>query len=254
MIQVLNRAFNILEQLASERDREFGLREIADNHGLNHGTCANILKTMISREYVEQIDKRGGYRLGSKVYYLTENFQFKEEILSVSVDLMKALVKKLNEGVILVVVHSNKRIIIHEEQGTNELQVVNRKEKEIYKTSTGRMIIACKSRIEQEEFIRKYGLPDKEDWPEIETEEDLIKELASVRKKKLVKQMSKPSNIIGLAVPIFIRNKIVASMGVYLPKYRFTKEMQNNILHELPDAADRITKQLDLKQSIRDNQ
>jgi DNA-binding IclR family transcriptional regulator len=100
MIQVLNRAFDILELVASDRGKKFGLGEIADSLGLNHGTCANIIKTMLSREYIDQISIRGGYRLGPKAYYLTGNFPFKKELLSISVELMKSLRSKLNEGII----------------------------------------------------------------------------------------------------------------------------------------------------------
>ena len=52
MIQVINRALNILEILAQEPDKEFGLSEIATAVELNAGTCANILKTLVYRNYV----------------------------------------------------------------------------------------------------------------------------------------------------------------------------------------------------------
>ena len=48
MIQVINRALNILEILAQEPDKEFGLSEIATAVELNAGTCANILKTLLT--------------------------------------------------------------------------------------------------------------------------------------------------------------------------------------------------------------
>ena len=54
MIQVINRALNILEILAQEPDKEFGLSEIATTVELSAGTCANILKTLVYRNYVEQ--------------------------------------------------------------------------------------------------------------------------------------------------------------------------------------------------------
>jgi DNA-binding IclR family transcriptional regulator len=251
MIQVLNRAFDILEFVALERKKKFGLGEIADSIGLNHSTCANIIKTMITREYIEQMGRRGGYRLGPKAYYLTGNFPFKKELLSVSVELMKDLRFKLNEGIILAIIQNNKRILLHEELSTHELQVVNNKEKEIYKTSTGRMILACMSRSDQEAFIKKYGLPDKDNWPEIENEEAFFYELIKIRKKQIAIQIAK-SAIVGLAVPVFIKNTIVASLGVYLPETRFTEEMQGIIYKELPHTADQINKGLDMIQSEND--
>lgn len=244
MIQVLNRAFDILELIARGKDKEFALGEIADSLGLNHGTCANIIKTMMSREYIEQTGRRGSYRLGPGTYYLTENFPFKKELLGVSVEWMKDLSSKLNEGTILAIMHNNMRILLHEERSKHELQVVNHREKEIYKTSTGRMILACMSKNEQESFIKKYGLPNEDNWPEIESEKDFFIELNKIKKRQMALHIAR-SNIIGIAVPIFHRKAIIAGLGVYLPETRFTKELQKKIISELHNTAGNIMKGLD---------
>ncbi len=248
MIQVLNRAFDILEFVAREKDRKFTLAEIADNFGLNHGTCANIIKTMVLRGYIEKQGKRDGYRLGAKAYYLTGNFLFKKELLNASVGLMKELRLKLNEGIILAILQNNKRILLHEERSTHELQVVNLKEKDIYKTSTGRMILASMNKSDQHAFVEKFGLPDNESWEGVEDEEDFFSELKKIRKKRIAIHLAK-SGIVGVAVPVYLKNKVVASLGVYLPKSRFNEEMQSSIFKELPLAADQINKRLDIVQS-----
>jgi DNA-binding IclR family transcriptional regulator len=251
MIQVLNRAFDILEFVSREREKEFRLGEIADSLGLNHGTCANIIKTMISREFIEQVGKRGGYKLGSKAYYLTGNFPFNKELLGISVELMKNLSVKLNEGIILAAVQNNNRILLHEERSNHELQVVNRKVKEIYKTSTGRMILACMSKVDQDIFIRKYGLPHEDDWPEIADEDDFYNELNKIKKRQMSLHIAK-SDIVGVAMPIYFKDTIIASLGIYLPETRFTKEMQERIFTELQITAELIMKGLDSLQLKND--
>jgi DNA-binding IclR family transcriptional regulator len=65
MIQVIHRAFDVLELLASQPERVFSLGEIAEAAELNRGTCSNILKTLAARSYVTRLSGRGGYRLGS---------------------------------------------------------------------------------------------------------------------------------------------------------------------------------------------
>ena len=55
MIQVIHRAFDILEYLSQDPKREFSLGEIAAYTGLNSGTCANIMKTLVRRNYVEHL-------------------------------------------------------------------------------------------------------------------------------------------------------------------------------------------------------
>jgi DNA-binding IclR family transcriptional regulator len=71
MIQVLHRAFDILELCASDKEKAHTLSEIAEKLQLNPTTCANIIKTMVTRNYLEQVGYKKGYRLGAKAFHLT---------------------------------------------------------------------------------------------------------------------------------------------------------------------------------------
>ena len=51
MIQVVNRACDILEVLVETPDAPVGLGEVAGRVGLHAATCANILKTLVARGY-----------------------------------------------------------------------------------------------------------------------------------------------------------------------------------------------------------
>ena len=55
MIKVIDKALNILELLANEQNKKFQLGEIADTLKMDHGTCANIIKTLAARGYVDYI-------------------------------------------------------------------------------------------------------------------------------------------------------------------------------------------------------
>jgi DNA-binding IclR family transcriptional regulator len=201
------------------------------------------MKTLVTRGYLEQEGRKTGYRLGSMAYLLTGNYSHKQELLEASIEPMNKLALSLNEGCILSVLKDNMRILLHEIKSTHELQVINKKEKEAYRTSTGRMILASMKEKEQKEFIHKYGLPSSEVWAGIEDEEDLILELAKIRKKQLAIQKS-INQIVGVAVPIFINGKVIASVGIYLPETRYTGSMQQRVLNELKAAAETINKKL----------
>jgi len=243
MIQVIHRALDILELVASDRSRLFTLSEIAGRLKLNNATCANIIKTLVSRGYLEQEGRKTGYRLGSMSYLLTGNYSHKQELLEAALEPMNALSASLNEGCILSVLKDNARILLHEIKSTHELQVINKKEKDLYLTSTGRKILACMEEQEQKDFIRKYGLPSPEAWSGIEDEEDLLLELQKIRKKQLATQVSK-ARIVGIAVPIFKNGKVIASLGIYLPETRYTPSLQERILEELKNAGELINKKL----------
>jgi len=55
MIQVIGKALDILELLAKDPDKVLTLSEVANTFNLNHGTCANIIKTLVDRNYVEKL-------------------------------------------------------------------------------------------------------------------------------------------------------------------------------------------------------
>ncbi len=243
MIQVVNRALDILELIAKERNKLHTLNEISSHLNLNKATCANIIKTMVNRGYIEQHGRMTGYRLGPMSFLLTGNYFHKQELIAAASEPMARLTEKLNEGCILTVLKNGERVILHEVKSTHELQVVNSREKEVYRTSTGRMILACMEKKEQINFIKKNGLPSRDAWPGITNEEELFCGLQKLNKHQMSLQVSK-TQIVGLAIPLFINGKVIASLGVYLPLSRYKVAVQDTIAKELRKTGDKINKKL----------
>ena len=206
MIQVINRALNILEILAQEPDKEFGLSEIATAVELNAGTCANILKTLVYRNYVEQSGTKKGYKLGYMIYQLTRDNSYNTELVNAAKVAMDNLRDNINETVILSVIKGDKRILLNESQCTHEIQVRTTNESSVYRATTGRMILAHYS----------------------------PKELLSWNK----------NHVVGLATPILKKGKVIASLGIYLPDIRFGKSEKNNIIKQLKKATDIINEKI----------
>ena len=243
MIQVVHRALDIIEFVARDRNKEFGLGEISGNLGLNKGTCANIIKTLVSRGYLEQSGKKRGYKLGSGAYYLTGNFFLKDELLQVSREPMQELQAKLNECCILAVIKDNMRYTLHKVSSTQELQVItNNEEKHVYLTATGRMILACMDQQEREQFIQRYGLPE-EMWNGVGDKHDLIRELEKIKNEQLAIH-NDGAHVVGVGVPLYKKDKVIASLGIYLPEVRFTNPLQDLIFKEISHAARLISEKI----------
>ena len=243
MIQVIHRAFNIMEVIAQDNEKEWGLSEIANSLGLNHGTCANILKTLVQRGYVEQAGLKKGYKLGYMTYQLTNSNGYSMELVNTAKILMDGFRDEINETVILSVVKSNKRVLIHEALCSHEVQVRTTPESTVYRATTGRMILAHYSPKELNDFIEKAGLPSKEDWPEISSKSELVQALNEIRKKNIEITWNN-HHVVGLATPIFKKNKIIASLGVYLPDIRFSKTEKKHIVKEMLKVTESINKRL----------
>ncbi|BBD46387.1 IclR helix-turn-helix domain protein [Petrimonas sp. IBARAKI] len=244
MIQVINRALNILELVSKERDRDFSLGEIANSLNLNASTCANIIKTLVNRGYLEQKGIKQGYKLGVQAYYLTGNFSNRKELLKASVIPLQELRDILNESCILTIMKENMRVTLHKELSSQELQVVSSgEEKNIYLTATGRIVLACQNINTQFDFIKKYGLPGSM-WPEVINEKDLIDELDKIKRKQLAIHFD-GAFIVGVGAPIYKNGAVVAAIGVYLPEVRFNYKMQERIFVEISRTAQLISEKME---------
>ncbi|AEI51982.1 IclR family transcriptional regulator [Runella slithyformis] len=244
MIQVINRALDILEIIAVDPEKPTSLGEIADALGLNHGTCANIMKTLVSRSYLEQVGTKKGYILGAKSYALTNNDAYRKDLVEAAKSEMEKLTEVTNENCLLAILKGEKRIVIHSTNAEQELQVRTSSEKHVYDSASGRMLLAMLSEPDIDRFIAKYGIPKTESWKEADTVENLKKLLSQFRKEECSLQMLAGRQVIGLAVPIQKESKAVASLSIYLPEYRYMLTDKTGLVHQLKMAAKRISQRL----------
>ncbi len=243
MIQVLHRAFDILELLAREPENSFTLSEIANELGLNHATCANILKTMVQRQYIEQIGPKKGYHLGPMSFSLTGNFTYKRDLVRLAEPAMQSLRKAIDETVILAILKDDKRVLIGELHSDQDIQVRTTKEKNAYDTATGRLLISWLPDKERAAHIKKYGLPAPEIWPEIKSEADLEAAFGKIREAGFSTQVSS-RQIIGLAVPVRRKDVVIAALGVFLPVFRNDETNQGRILQKMVETVAHLNEQL----------
>lgn len=247
VIKVLDKALNILELLGSEQNREFPLGEIADTLKMDHGTCANIIKTLTTRGYVNHDGPRQGYKFGYMPYKLTNTAINNEELTKIARDEIDRLGTSLNESAILSCIKNDKRIVLYHTVPDRDLIVRTNVDKSIYSANTGRVIIANYTPVHLEKCLIRLGLPSKEEWPEIYDSDnpqgELVNRLAAVRVAGY--EIHHDTNgIVGVAAPIFKAGHVVGSVGVYMPKMRYTDE--GSILKKVLDTASAINKKIEL--------
>ena len=153
MIQVINRACDILELIAKDPDTPKTLGEIAGELELNAGTCSNIIKTLVDRQYIEKIDKQKGYCLGAMAYKLTGNEGYKKTLVTAAKLELEALTKKINENSLLAQLNGGTRVAIFRATAKNDVQAVTPAEKPAYETTSGRMLIAMLPDEERKKFV-----------------------------------------------------------------------------------------------------
>ena len=88
MIQVINRALDIIEYISKEPETPKSLSDISGTLDLNAGTCANIIKTLVERNYIEKLVNKKGYQLGKRFYQLGNFSGYKKDLIEVAKPIM----------------------------------------------------------------------------------------------------------------------------------------------------------------------
>ncbi|MHA4845048.1 IclR family transcriptional regulator [Flavitalea antarctica] len=243
MIQVVVRALDILEFVAQHGKEPVQLIKIAENAGLNQPTCANIVKTLVEKNYLENVGRKEGYRLGAGAYQLTGNLSYNQNLILAAKEPMEELSAQLNETALLGVLRNNKRYILHAVQGDQDLQVRTRTEADIYPTATGRLLMAFLPAKELDKVIQSIGLPGSAIWPGVQTRESLEQALKKIREEEFVQTLS-TKHIVGFAVPVYKGKEIIAGLSVFLPESRFTPAHKDKIARLIKRTAKKIKEKL----------
>lgn len=243
MIQVVNRAFDILEFIARDKNKIYSLTEIADGLKLNHATCANIIKTMVQRNYLEQVGHKKGYHLGFMAFQITGSNAYEQELVKAAKPVMEALTKGINETCLLGILKRDIRLALHQVSGDHDLNVKSSTEKAAYNSASGRLLVAMLDDPKLQEFAEKYGLPSADTWKEASTPKGFRNEAERIRRDGYTIQTTK-THISGIAVPVYKAKEVIASLSVYLPESRFNEKVKKEILVQLNKAAEAITKKI----------
>lgn len=246
MIQSISRALKILELLSANENKEVSLATISGKLGIDKGTCANIIKTLRVRGYIDQSAPRSGYRLGYKLYHLTGRAIENDSLTKIARADLQDLGDKLNESAILSVVRNDRRVILFSTNPDREIVVRTRLDKSIYPACSGRVIIANYTPEHLEQFIARNGLPSQDEWPEIylspNPEGELVNSLTQIKLNGYAIDYDS-KGIVGFAAPLFKQGHIVGAVGVYLPTERLSDEKA--ILESVLSCARKINKKIE---------
>lgn len=241
MIQVLDRAFLILEEL---REREpIALRDLAEKIPLKKVTLFNILKSLVDLGYLAK-DAAGRYVLGEKTYSLSRSKNAREILREVGSRIASETATALEEAVVLANAEHLERNVIAESDGGQLLTVSAKllQNKGFYDTVTGRILLAWSDAVFQKSIVEKNGLP-KAEWPEADTKEKFFRTLQKIKAEAVYSFEKKDLVVYG--VPVFSKaGTLAASLGAYVPKFRHTAVHGKKIATSLNSAAERIQEKL----------
>ncbi len=243
MVQVIERALEILEYIAREPETPRGLGEIAGQVELNAATCARILQTLVARGYVDQIAPKKGYRLGPMAYLLGARGPFRKDLVMLAEPLMLELARATRETVLLAALHQGRRILLAEVAGDQVVQIRGDQVQvfDPYRTATGRLLLAYLPAEARNAFVAANGLPEMR-WPEAASPAGLEREMDTIRREGRV--VRSDGHVAGVALPLREGDTVPAALGMYLPAHRFEGEHRERILAGMAATAAAITRRV----------
>jgi DNA-binding IclR family transcriptional regulator len=245
MVQVLIKAFDILELVAQRQGTPISLTEISTELEINQATAANIINTMVEKDYLEHIGKKKGYRLGPACFKLTNNDSYEQNLLSSAKEAMKNLTDSVQESCLLGILRNKKRYIVHVENSNQVIQVQAKSERNVYETASGRVLLAYLSEKELDRFLSINGLPENNIWEGVSDKASLLAKFDTIKKEKLGKTHNSGGQVKGFAAPIFQNDKVIASLSVFVPEYRCTVAKEKEIIEKLRASTEEIRENLE---------
>lgn len=234
ILKTLDKSLSILEYF-KERNKEWGVRELAKELDMSHSVVYRILTTFEKHGFLSQNEDNSKYRLGLKFWQygliIEDQINFRDLIQP----LMDKLSQKVEETVYLTILDKLEGLSIgisHSDQSI-KFDITIGTRKRLYAGAANKVIMAFLSEEQQNEIIEN-GLQEYANNAANDPDE-LRASLAKIKEQRWSLTDSEyTKDVVGVAVPLFDNtNTIFGSLNVAGPKYRISDEKIKFILEEL---------------------
>lgn len=231
-VQSIERALDILEVLCEE-ENPVELRELAKKAKLHKATVHRILKTLMKRGYIENINGSGVYKLGLQLLKLSSSLLEGLEVRREAKDLLEKLRDKTGETVHLGILEGAEVVYIEKIEGTRPLHMASGVGKRVplYCTSLGKAILAYLEEERLNSLLKTINLEPR--TPNTITSiEKLKEELVKIRHLGYsIDNIENEEGIRCVGAPIFdYTGKVIAAISIsgaafYIPLERIENEL-----------------------------
>ena len=218
MIASVEKALAVLSALADGENAPVTVSNLAKTVGINRTTCAHIVKTLVDCGYAQRVSHKDGYVLGPEAYCLSRFGRYADGIVEFCQPVMNWLYKKTGFAIVLAVIANDEKYIIKSLDKEHKMFLKDEsiRSDDIYRTATGRILLANMSEAEVKNIYDKFGAPAEHEWSGIKSYEQLLKKLAKIEKREIVitKNELEDRVIVGLGGAIFKGDRCLGAIGI----------------------------------------
>jgi IclR family transcriptional regulator, KDG regulon repressor len=181
-VQSIERAFNILEEVASHRD---GIRlgELSRKVGLHTSTTFHLVKTMLMLGYLRQMPDDKTYRIGTPLFRLAASALDELEMATLAKPILEALSADTGETSHIAVRTGDDIVVLARTAGVGPFQLADRVGggRPAHCTAIGKILLAALSDEQLDGYLARRPLAAL--TPKTITDPELLKrEIAAIRK------------------------------------------------------------------------
>ena len=252
MIGSVQKAIKILNVISEGKNSPVSLLYISNMTGINKSTCSHIVSTLESEGFVKKISRTKGYVLGPAAYCLSRHLKYESEFVSICHPLIRWLNQQTGYSVILAVVERGQKYTIDYIDTEKLLPEISEiMPDDIYRTATGRIIMANMDKSDIKEVFEKNGIPPEGHWDEVSSLETLEEELSKLTGNDIAQTYFERDDgkiILGYAAAIFRYTKCVGALGVAVlctkEEYEHFEEKESLIKQNIIKARTEIGRRL----------
>ena len=218
MIASVEKALGILSALADGENSPLTVSTLAKTVGITRSTCSHIIKTLVASGYAQRVSHKEGYILGPEAYCLSRFGRYADGIVEVCQPVMNWLYKKTCLAVVLAVIVNDEKYIIKSLDKEHKFFMKDDsiRPSNIYRTATGRIILANMDESDVKKLYEKLGAPKENEWSGINSYDQLSEQLAKITKKDIIvtEHMIDQRIHAGLGGAIFKGHKCIGAIGI----------------------------------------
>jgi len=251
MVKSADRVIKILEIIGLKKD---GIThgEIASELNIPKGSLSRLLSNLVAREYLS-FDERGKlYRLGPQILVLTGRYLSSLDVVEFGRPVINELMKTTDESTELAILKNNEIMIVCKADCSRPLiRLISIGDTfPIYASAIGKTILAY---LSEEEINRYFSLAKLAPITKktITDPELLRRELKSIRAGAIAYGREEfYEGIIGMAAPVFgVYRKILASISIAIPTFRFTRKKELEFEKALRSASEKLSYHLGFRKN-----
>lgn len=248
-VQVIDRAFDILEALAVEKDG-LGVTELGGLTGLHKSTVHRILSAMAERGYVEKNPARGVYKIGLKLVEISSVCLNNVELKTEARPYLSELTAKLNQPTHIAILDGTDAVYIDKVDIVNSIRLYSQIGRRIsaHSSALGKCLLSGLTDSELEERLEGYNFT-KYTGKTITGKEELIRQVKAARDTGwAIDDEEHDEGIRCIGSPVFdYRGKVIAAVSIAGPAEVISPARDGEVSRLVIGAALNISRRMGFK-------